>query len=62
MDLESKKEFLRISTYKEYDKRRNEFRGLDLQDEEIINHLEELYPQLDNSDYENGIITEVYPK
>ncbi len=56
-----KEEFLKISTYEEYDKRREEFRNL-VRDKEVLNHLNELYPTLDNSDFENGIITEVYKK
>jgi hypothetical protein len=55
-----KEEFLKIKTYEEYDKRRDEFRGMDIMDKEIIQHLNDLYPTLDNSDFENGIIKEVY--
>lgn len=60
--MSSKEEFLKISTYQEYDSRREEFRHLDRHDAEIMKHLEELYPKVDNSDFENGIITEVYKK
>ena len=57
-----KEKFLQVSTYQEFDKRRNEFKNLNLQDTEISNHLKELFPNVDNSDFENGIITEVYAK
>lgn len=60
--MSSKAEFMKITTYQEYDKRRDEFRNLDLHDSEVLNHLKELYPKVDNSDFENGIITEVYKK
>lgn len=57
-----KEKFLRVSTYQEFDKRRAEFKGLDLQDAEILKHLKELFPKVDNTDFKNGIITEVYKK
>lgn len=60
--MSSKTEFMKITTYQEYDRRRNEFRNLDIQDSEVLNHLKQLYPEVDNSDFENGIITEVYEK
>ena len=55
-----KEKFLEIHTYEEFDKRREEFRNLDIKDKEVLNHLDELFPKSDNSDFENGIITEVY--
>lgn len=57
-----KEDFLNVQTYGEYNQRREEFRNLDIRDEEILNHLKELFPKVDNSDFENGIITEVYKK
>ena len=45
-----KEKFLQVSTYQEFDKRRNEFKNLNLQDTEISNHLKELFPNVDNSD------------
>lgn len=57
-----KEDFLKITLYAEFDKRRNEFRNLDIQDTEVSKHLEELFPTVDNSDFENGIITEVYER
>lgn len=57
-----KEEFLKITSCAEYDKRRNEFRDLDIQDTEVLKHLNELFPTVDNSDFKNGIITEVYKK
>ena len=60
--MSSKEEFLKIQTYQEYDQRRSEFKNLDIKDEEVLKHLTELFPKVDNSDFENGIITEVYEK
>ena len=60
--MSSKEDFLNIRTYQEYDQRREEFKNLDLHDTEILEHLAELFPKVDNSDFENGIITEVYEK
>lgn len=58
--MSKKDEFLKISTYEEYDKRRYEFKNLDIRDEEILQHWDSLYPKLDNSDWKNGIMTELY--
>ncbi len=58
--MSKKEDFLKIKTYSEYNQRREEFRNLDICDKEILNHLKELFPKVDNSDFENGIITEVY--
>ena len=57
-----KEKFLKVSTYQEFDKQRNEFKNLNLQDAEILNHLKELFPKVNNTDFKNGIITEVYKK
>ena len=58
-----KEEFMEITTYEEWDRRRDEFRGLDAGDMEIRKRLNELYPRLQHSIYDsNGIFTEVYPK
>lgn len=58
--MTKKEKFLSIKTYEEYDKRRKEFSGLDLSDDEIRNHFDEIFPTLDNSDFENGIIVDVH--
>ena len=58
--MSEKDEFLKVRTYEEYDKRRYEFKNLDIRDEEILQHLDSLYPKPDNSDWENGIMTELY--
>lgn len=60
--MKQKKDFLNVETYQEYHERREEFRNLDIHDTDILNHLNELYPELDNDDFENGIIKEVYNK
>lgn len=56
----TKEELLKIDNYHDYDKRRNECRELDFTDPEIIKHVCSLYPKLEHSGYENGIITEAY--
>ena len=42
-----KEEFMKITTYEEWDKRRYEFKGLDARDMEVRKHLNELYPTVD---------------
>ena len=58
--MSNKEDFLKVKTYEEYDRRRDEFRNLDIRDPEILNHLDELYPKLEKSGWEDGIIEEVY--
>lgn len=53
-------EFLKINTYKEYNEKREKFRSLDWKDPELRKYLNSLYPVLDKTGYENGIIEEVY--
>lgn len=55
-----KDDFLKIKTYEEYDVQREKFRELDFKDKEIKEHFCSLFPKLDNSAWENGIIEEVY--
>ena len=57
-----KTEFMKTTTYQEYDKRRDEFSNLDILDPEIMNHLDELYPTLERRGNENGIIMDVHEK
>ena len=58
-----KEEFMKITTYEEWDTRREEFKSLNFRDRDIIDHLDSLYPKLIHSiGFENGIFTEVYPK
>ncbi|EIC95408.1 hypothetical protein HMPREF9970_0108 [Lachnoanaerobaculum saburreum F0468] len=58
-----KEEFMKITTYEEWDTRREEFKSLNFRDRDIIDHLDSLYPKLIYSiGFENGIFTEVYPK
>ena len=58
-----KEEFMKITTYEEWDTRREEFKSLNFRDRDIIDHLDSLYPKLPHSiGYEKGIFTEVYPK
>ena len=58
-----KEEFMKITTYEEWDARREEFKSLNFRDRDIIDHLDSLYPKLPHSiGYEKGIFTEVYPK
>ena len=54
---------MKITTYQEWDARREEFKSLNFRDRDIIDHLDSLYPKLPHSiGYEKGIFTEVYPK
>ena len=54
---------MKITTYEEWDTRREEFKSLNFRDRDIIDHLDSLYPKLIHSiGFENGIFTEVYPK
>jgi hypothetical protein len=57
-----KEEFLKIKTYEEYDKRRDEFKNLDFKDWEIIKHLSNISPKsnIDVDNFKKGIMTEVY--
>ena len=58
-----KEELMKITTYEEWDTRREEFKSLNFKDREIIDHLDSLYPKLPHSiGYEKGIFIEVYPK
>lgn len=58
-----KEEFMKITTYEEWDTRREEFKSLNFRDRDIIDHLDSLYPKLIYSiGFENGIFIEVYPK
>lgn len=61
--MSKKEEFLKINTYEEYDQRREEFSELldeEPTDEEVLSHLSSFFPEVDNSDWENGIIVELY--
>jgi len=61
--MTAKEKFLAIKTYEEYDSRREEFKGsLDIKDPEVLNHFDAIFPALDNSDFRNGIIVDVYDK
>ena len=55
-----KEEFMKITTYEEWDKRRREFKGLDASDTEVRKHLNELYPTADISGYEKGIVKDYF--
>jgi len=57
-----KEEFMKITTYEEWDKRRHEFKGLDAGDTEVRKHLNELYPTADISGYEKGIVKDYFYK
>lgn len=57
-----KEKFLSIKTYKDFDMRRNEFKNLDVRDPEVRQHFYVIFPTLDNSAYENGIIEDVFKK
>lgn len=58
--MSDKEEFLKVKTYEEYDRRRDEFKNLDVLDLEILNHFNDLFPKLEKSGWEDGIIVEAY--
>ena len=43
--MSDKEEFLKVKTYEEYDRRRDEFKNLDVRDLEILNHFNDLFPK-----------------
>lgn len=47
--MNKKEMFLAIKTYEEFDKRREEFRGLTLKDPEIRRHLSDIFPKVSNT-------------
>jgi hypothetical protein len=57
-----REKFLKIKTYEEYDKRREEFKNLDFRDKEIIKHMSNISPKLhvDVDNFKKGIMTELY--
>ena len=57
-----KEKFLAIKTCDEYDARREEFEDLDVTDNEVLKHFDEIFPTLDNSNFENGIIVDLKPE
>lgn len=60
--MTTKEKFLKIKTCDEYDARREEFEDLDVTDKEVLAHFDEIFPTLDNSDFENGIIVDLNSK
>lgn len=54
--MSAKNAFLKVQTYDEFVKRKEEFKDLDFKDEEVARH----YRQIFENDFKNGIITEVY--
>uniref|UniRef100_UPI003FEE6370 hypothetical protein n=1 Tax=Roseburia sp. TaxID=2049040 RepID=UPI003FEE6370 len=55
-----KDDFLKIKTYEEYDQKREVFKDLDYSDKEIFEHWGNLFPKLEKSGWEDGIIVEAY--
>ena len=59
--MTTKEKFMQIKSHKEFELRKSEFKGkLDYSDKEILRHFEEIFPTLNNSDYEKGIIVDVF--
>ncbi len=52
-------DFLRIKTYEEYDKKRELFKDLDYSDKEVFEHWGSLFPKLEKSGWEDGIIEDL---
>lgn len=59
--MKNRELFLSIDTYDEYDKKRDMFPDIDLNDLVVREHLKNLYPQNNNTDSKDGWITECYP-
>lgn len=59
--MSAKEDFLAIKDYEEYDKRRDEFNGLDWsgKDKEVSKHWSDLMPKL-RENYQNEIIEEAF--
>lgn len=51
--MSQKEELLNITTYEEFDRRREEFRGLKM-DEDVKDHLSKIFPKC------NGVKEELY--
>ena len=47
--MTQKEKFLGISRYEEFDKRRDEFRGLSIKDQEIRAHAAAIFPKVSDS-------------
>lgn len=52
-------EFLKIKTYEEFDRRREEFRGLSLKEPGVIEHMGKLFGHIGDA-VKDGIIHEVF--
>lgn len=57
--MSAREEFLAIKSYDEYNKRRDEFNGLDWTDTELSRHWCEIMPK-PTEKYQNGIIEEAF--
>lgn len=44
--MNKKEDFLAIKSYKEFDRRREEFKGLTLKDPEVRRHFSDIFPRL----------------
>lgn len=58
--MKLKEEFLKVETYEEYDAQREKYRSLDFNDKEVKGHFLSLFPKLEKSGCEDGIIVEAY--
>lgn len=54
--------FLTVKTYEEFDKRRNEFKGLKITDPGVREHMEKLNPPKADPGVVNGCIMDVFRK
>ena len=47
--MDKKEKFLAIKTYDEFNRRRDEFKGLSLKDVEVRKHLSDIFPKISDT-------------
>lgn len=57
-----KEKFLAVKDYAEFDKRREEFRYIDMSDQEIRDHVGTLFRTSNSNAYQEGIFEDVFYK
>lgn len=53
------KEFFKIQTYEEFDRRRAEFKGLSIKEPGVWKHMCKIFPPAPNNVVKDGIIVEI---
>ena len=52
-------EFFKIQTYEEFDRRREEFKGLSVKEPSVLDHMDKIFPSTPNNVVKDGIIVEI---